>query len=365
MNPELKNNIAEICSQFGLNGDITKIKPLTEGHINTAYMVELDGGKRYTVQNVNTGVFKDPKLLMDNIIAVTEHLKNALTTAGKNAERGTLTFRKAENGEFFVLRDDGCWRIYDFIDGVHTISFAGSRESFRKAGAGFGAFQNLLSDFDGSMLGETIPDFHNTPKRLEALKAAVAVDKFGRAKDCGDLIEFALSRESFAQTAALLIENGDVPIRVTHNDTKINNILFDDETNEPICAIDLDTVMPGLAMFDFGDAVRSGAATAAEDEKDLSKVGIDLSLFAAYAEGCLSVCGDALTEKEKETLHLGAPLMALECGIRFLTDHLDGDNYFRIDYPAQNLIRARNQFRLVEDMESKLDEMKEIVLSIK
>ena len=356
--------LSEILSEFELKGEIKKIKPLTEGHINTAYMVELSGGKKFTVQKVNTGIFKDPKLLMDNIIAVTTHIKRALAESGRDAERGTLTFHRAKNGGFYVLRDDGCWRIYDFIDGVHTLSFAGDRESFRKAGAGFGAFQNLLSDFDGKRLGETIPNFHNTPKRLDALKAAIDADKRGRVKDCRREIDFALSRENFTETAEKLIRNGELPIRVTHNDTKINNILFDDETNEPICVIDLDTVMPGLAMFDFGDAIRSGAATAAEDEKDKDRVGIDLSLFAAYAEGYLSVCGNALSEKEKETLHLGAPLMALECGIRFLTDHLDGDNYFRVDYPTHNLVRARNQFRLVEEMESRLDEMKKIIESV-
>ena len=361
MNNDIQNIISAVLEEFELKGEIINIKPLTEGHINTAYMVEFDDNTKYTVQRVNTGVFKDPVLLMDNITAVTSHLKRKISGNGGDPSRETLSFLKAKDGSHFLLRDDGCWRVYDFIDEVYTIGFAGDKDSFRKAGAGFGAFQNHLSDYDGSSLGETIPDFHNTPVRFENLKKAIEADIKDRVKDCSDLIDFALDHEAFTHTATDLIEKGLVPIRVTHNDTKINNILFDKDTDEPICVIDLDTVMPGLAMYDFGDAIRSGAATAAEDEKDLEKVGVDLSLFSAYADGYLSVCGKSLTEKELETLHLGAPLMALECGMRFLTDYLEGDVYFRTLFPEQNLIRARNQFKLVSDMESKLDEMKEII----
>ena len=362
MNTEIKNTLTQILSEFAIEGEISQIKPLTEGHINTACMTELEDGRKLTVQKVNTGIFKDPKLLMDNIVAVTEHVRAALKESGCDEKRGALNFHKAKNGEFFILCD-GCWRVYDYIDGVHTISSAGKPADFQKAGEGFGRFQNLLSDFDGSRLGETIPDFHNTPKRLEALKEAIKNDRFGRVKDVKEEIAFALSRKEAASEAIRLIESGALPVRVTHNDTKINNILIDDLSNEPVCVIDLDTVMPGLIMNDFGDAIRSGASTASEEEKDLSKVEIDLELFEAFARGFIGECGSILTDEEKKTLPLGAKLMSFECGVRFLTDHLEGDTYFRVSYPGENLDRARNQFRLVEDIEGKLQRMNEIVRS--
>lgn len=351
----MKNKLQTILAEFGIDGKIDSFKAMTEGHINSAFMVSIINSGRqtekFTVQKVNINIFRDPKLLMDNIVAVTAHIGRKLAESGSDPSRGTLNFRKAKSGEYFQMIDGECWRIYDFIDDVHTISKASTTDEFALAAKGFANFQMMLADFDGSTLGETIPDFHNTPKRIDALKAAIMADKAGRASRVKKEIEFALSLEEFAGSAMTMLKNGELPLRVTHNDTKINNLLFDNKTNDPICVIDLDTVMPGLAMNDFGDAIRTGAAKTAEDSTDLRGTELDIDLYNSYLDAYLAVCGQSLTDREIETLPLGAKLMTFECGVRFLTDHLDGDNYFRIDYPDHNLDRAKNQFKLLESME--------------
>ena len=251
--------------------------------------------------------------------------------------------------------------MYEYVTGSVCLDRAESPCDFRETGRAFGLFQQQLSDFDASQLVEVIPDFHHTPKRFQALHAAIERDSLGRAKDVRDEIAFFLEREASAGKLIQLLESGELPLRVTHNDTKLNNVMMDERTRKPLCIVDLDTVMPGLAAYDFGDAIRYGASEAAEDERDLSKVRLSLTLYRAFAEGFVSVCRDSLTPKELETLPEGARLMTLECGARFLTDYLQGDTYFHITRPEHNLDRARTQMALVRDMERQWTQMKDVI----
>ena len=356
--------IIDVCRFFGIEGDPVNYKIFTDGHINSTYLIEFkkdNETKKYLVQNINTTVFKDPEALMKNIIDVTHFLRKKIRQVGGDPERETLRFRKTVNGNLCLHDGENCWRIYDFIDNSFTYDLIDNKEIFKSAGESFGRFQQLLSDYPIDTLYETIPDFHNTPKRLEALTEAIEEDCAGRAENVRSEIEFALSRKSDAFVALDLVKKGEIPIRVTHNDTKLNNILFDRDTGRGICVIDLDTIMPGLSLYDFGDAIRFGAKTAFEDEADLSKVSVSLELFEAYTEGYLSSCAKALTKAEIDNLAFSAKLMTYECGVRFLTDYLNGDTYFRIDYPEHNLVRARNQFKMVKEIEKVLPQMNDIV----
>lgn len=363
MNVE-NQKLITVCQAFGIDGTLKNTKIFTDGHINSTYFVEfeIDGeSKKYLVQQINTHVFKDPDILMDNITGVTEYLRDEIKKNGGDPKRETLTFLKANTGKFYHIIDDGtCWRIYDFVDNSFTYDLIDSNDVFESAGKSFGKFQCLLDGYPADKLKETIPDFHNTPKRLEALRLSAEKDVMGRAKEVANELEFAFSRADCTDVALKLYENGEIPLRVTHNDTKLNNILFDSNTNDGICVIDLDTIMPGFSLYDFGDAIRFGAKTAFEDETDLSKVSISLSLYESYVKGYLSTCASALTKAEVEHLAFSAKLLTFECGIRFLTDYLDGDVYFKIDRPTHNLDRARNQFKMVEEIEKHLDEMNEI-----
>lgn len=355
--------LLSVCRAFGIDGELKETKALTDGHINTTYCAtfEKDGKtKKYLLQNINTHVFKDQDVLMQNIVGVTEFLRKRIKEDGGDPKRETLHFLKAKNGAYYHNDDAGCWRIYDFIDNSYTYNLIDSPDVFESAGRSFGRFQCLLDGYPCDKLGETIPDFHNTPKRLETLEKSIEADVMKRAQSVKDEIEFALSRKEKGSKAMKLLSEGAIPARVTHNDTKINNILFDEKTHKGICIIDLDTIMPGLSLYDFGDAIRSGASTALEDETDLSKVSVSLPLFESYVKGYLSSCAGALNETEVANLAYGAWLMTYECGVRFLTDHLDGDVYFRIDHENHNLERARNQFKMASDIESKLDEMNKI-----
>ena len=317
----------------------------------------MDLGKR-----ISTEIFKNPEGLMNNVVGVTQHIARKNAEMGvKWADRGTLNFIPCKNGKYFYLdENNNCWRVYKFVDDVYTCNSIDSAEVFSNAGVAFGEFQKLLADYDSSSLVETIPNFHNTACRFENLKIAMENNFSGRLCNVDEEIKFALARESDAHVLVDLIKADKLPLRVTHNDTKLNNILFDNTTNLGICIIDLDTVMPGLSLYDFGDSIRFGANTAAEDEKDLSKVSLSLELYEAYVKGYLSSAKDALTSLEKELLPFGAKMMTYECGIRFLTDYLDGDKYFHTDYADHNLVRARTQFALVADMEKKMDQMIEI-----
>ena len=339
---------------FDLVGDVVSIEPYGEGHINLTLLVTTTE-KRYIMQKMNTRVFSDPVSLMRNICGVTEHLR----------ARGIETLRvvPTKTGESFVHGDE-CYRVYDFIENTVTNQTATNKAVFRSSGKAFGEFQNYLAEFDASKLTETILRFHDTPKRFADFKAALEADVCGRAKTCEKEIAFILSHENTYSLAMDSLKDGSLPLRVTHNDTKLNNILMDEKTGEARAVIDLDTIMPGSMLFDFGDSIRFGASTAAEDEKDLSKVHFDIDLFKAYAEGYCGAVKASITDKEADLLPYGSYLMTVECGMRFLTDYLAGDTYFATKYADHNLVRCRTQLQLAGEMESQFEEMKAIIREI-
>ena len=343
-----------VAEQFSLVGEVQEIAPYGEGHINVTYLVTTDK-KRYIMQKMNTRVFPDSVGLMRNICGVTEHLR------ARGIE--TLTVVPTKSGEPF-LRSESCWRVYDFIENTVTYQLVTDKNVFRNSGKAFGEFQNYLAEFDASKLTESIARFHDTPNRFNNFKNALEKDALGKAKNCQEEIDFVLSHKD---TYSLIIDglkDGSLPLRVTHNDTKLNNILMDDKSGEARAVIDLDTIMPGSMLYDFGDSIRFGASTAPEDEKDLSKVHFDIELFKAYAEGYVDAVKDRITAREAELLPYGAYLMTIECGMRFLTDYLEGDTYFATKYEGHNLIRCRTQLKLAKQMEENFDKMGEIIKEI-
>ena len=359
--------ILRVCRAFGIDGELKETKTLTDGHINTTVLAAFQDGEKtekFLVQRINTNVFKDQDALMKNIVNVTNFLRKKIRAAGGDPERETLHFLKTTDGGLYFDDESGCWRIYRYIDNSYTYNMIDSTEVFQNAGESFGKFQKLLNDYPSETLLETIPDFHNTPKRIENLENSVKADPVSRAAGVQKEIDFALQRKNKAGIALTLCEMGEIPLRVTHNDTKLNNILFDADSHKGLCVIDLDTIMPGLSLYDFGDAIRFGAKTAEEDEADLSKVSVSLPLYEAFTRGYLSSCAAALTRAEVDSLAFSAFLMTYECGVRFLTDYIDGDVYFRTAYPEHNLVRARNQFKMVEEIEKNLDEMNKITKRI-
>lgn len=347
----------EIAARFAVNGWVAYCERYGSGHINETYLVETDGGARYILQKINDTVFQNVPALMENVSAVTRYLR-ARTDDPRRAMHLVQTTEGAD-----YLRDEagGWWRMYDFIENSICLQAAETDEDFYQSAVAFGEFQRELSEFPAHTLHETIAKFHDTRNRYAQFREALNADPLGRAASVQTEIEFALAREKDASELMRLLEAGELPLRVTHNDTKLNNVLLDRETRKPLCVIDLDTVMPGLAAFDFGDSIRFGASTAAEDETDLGKVEMSLELFETYARGFLEACGSALSPLEKATLPLGAKLMTLECGVRFLTDYLSGDTYFRIHRPNHNIDRCRTQFKLVSDMEKKQNEMRAVI----
>lgn len=349
-------NPSEIFESFGIK---SPAHPFGDGHINTTYV---DDQKRYILQRINTSIFPDAEKLMGNIQAVTDFVREKVKLAGGDPDRETLTVVPTKSGKPYFTADDGTvWRMYTFIKDSYSVTLSKDTRELYEAGKAFGRFQCMLSDFPAEKLYESIKNFHNTPWRLENLKKAIADDLAGRVKDVKKEIDFALSREADAHKVVDGIANGEIPLRVTHNDTKLNNVLFDKATDKGLCVIDLDTVMAGSMLYDFGDTLRSGAATAAEDEQNLELVKFDLEAFKAFAEGFLSETLDVLTKREIELLPFSAKLMTYECGCRFLTDHLNGDTYFKIHREGHNLDRARAQFALVQDIERKQSDMKKIV----
>ena len=360
----LEKEIIEVCRHFGIDGEYHSSKTCTDGHINSTHLVIfVNRGRfeKYLVQGINTHVFKNPAELMENIVGVTDYLKEQIIKEGGNAERETLTFLKAKNGKYYLYHMGKCWRIYNYVDKSYTISAIENKEVFERAGKSFGLFLNRLSGYPMETLHETIKDFHNTPQRLANLEEAIRQDRAGRFALVKDEVDFALSRREDTRKLIDLYNQGLIPLRVTHNDTKLNNILFDEKTGDSICIIDLDTIMPGLSLYDFGDAIRFGGNTTREDDDNLDNVGISLELFESYARGFLTSCVKSLTQAEIENLAFSAKLMTYECGIRFLADYLDGDVYFRTAYHDHNLVRARNQFKLVSEIEKHMDEMNEII----
>ncbi|OQC14928.1 MAG: N-acetylhexosamine 1-kinase [Firmicutes bacterium ADurb.Bin080] len=331
------------------------------GHINDTYLVENKGGPRYILQRINHNVFKDVKGLMENIVRVTKHILERIKKDGGDVEHALRVIKTREGKDFFQDEEGNYYRLYNFIEGAVSIERRATPEEFRLSAEGFGRFQKMLDGFDADKLHETIKDFHNTRVRYENFLKAIEENKAGRRESVGDEIRFFMERKEYCGKIVDMLSNGQMPLRVTHNDTKLNNVLINIEEMKASTVIDLDTVMPGSIVYDFGDSIRSGANTGAEDEKDLDKVRFSLELFESYVKGFLKEVGERLTESEKENLAFGAIIMTYECGMRFLTDHLNGDVYFRIHRENHNLDRARTQMKMVTEMEGQFERMKEIV----
>lgn len=357
-NQEIKN----VIGAFALEGTLTECIPYGSGHINDTYRLSYDTGKRYILQRMNKSIFTKPVELMENVSGVTSWLKKKILEHGGDVERETLNLVMTKEGQPYHIDSAGeYWRVYIFIENASCYDMVKDDNDFYQSAVAFGNFQRLLAEYPAETLHETIPNFHNTVDRLEKFKKAVEKDVCGRAVSVEKEIQFVMDRTDLAHVLCDMQEQGKLPLRVTHNDTKLNNIMIDDETGKGICVIDLDTVMPGLSVNDFGDSIRFGASTGAEDEQDLSKISCDLHLYEVYAKGFIEGCGGALTEAELDALPMGAILMTFECGMRFLTDHLEGDHYFKIHREGHNLDRCRTQFKLVADMEEKLPQMKAII----
>ncbi len=334
-----------ILSRFALCGTPISCARYGNGHINETYLVVTNRPHLYILQKLNGYVFPNLQGVMDNIAAVTAHIR-------KKTDGDCLTLVPTTDGKPYLIAENGdYWRLYEFVLNSVCLEKAESIGDFRQSAAAFGEFQNQLSDFPVQSLVEIIPQFHDTPHRYLQLHEAIENDRAGRANGVKAEIQAYLSREKEAAGLMTLQNSGELPLRVTHNDTKLNNVLLRESDHRPLCVIDLDTVMPGLVANDFGDSIRFGASTAAEDEKDLDRVSLSLPLYEAYADAFLSACGDRLTAAERKTLPLGARLMTLECGVRFLADYLNGDVYFHTAYPEHNLVRCRTQLKLAEEME--------------
>ena len=352
MDPKL----SQILAQFRLVGTPISCERYGFGHINVTYLVITDRGLRYILQKINDHVFPRVDELQHNIAAVTDYLRKQT-----DEPYGVLTLIPTLTGEtYYHTEEAGYWRVYDFIEGSICLQAPETPEDFYQSAIAFGTFQQQLKDFPAHTLYETIQNFHNTPDRYRIFKEVLARDPLGRAKEVEEDISFALAHEQVGGTLYRMLQAGELPLRVTHNDTKLNNVMLREDTRTPLCVIDLDTTMPGLSPYDFGDSIRFGAAVVKEDEQDLGRVCMSLDLFRIFTRGFLKAC-PGLTDKEIEVLPLGALIMTLECGLRFLTDYLDGDHYFTCYRNGQNMDRCRTQFKMVADMENKWAEMAAIL----
>lgn len=352
----------KILEQFRLEGEVVDIKPHGSGHINHTFLVTTGEGIRYILQRVNTDIFDNTAELMENIVNVTAHLREKILRAGGDPKRETMTVIPTAAGVPYYTDAQGQdWRVYLCIEHITTLDRVEQAADFYESGRAFGHFQAMLADYPAETLHETIPDFHNTPKRYQDFERAVVEDVCHRAAGVAEEIAFLRARKDEISVLTDLQRCGELPLRITHNDTKLNNILLDEQTHKAVCIVDLDTIMPGLCAYDFGDAIRFGANTAAEDEPDISKVSLSLELYEAYARGFLEGCGGSLTAKEIETLPLGAKTITLEQGMRFLTDYLQGDIYYHTQRDGQNLDRCRTQLALAADMERKWERMEAAV----
>lgn len=361
-----KERIAKVAQNFELIGDLLDIKPYGTGHINDTFLLTYQVGRmgrlKVILQCMNKSVFPKPVEVMENVVHITDFLREKIEAAGGDYLRETLNVIPTRDGKpCYQESEEDYWRSYVFVTDVSSYDMAESAEDFYQSALAFGNFQSMLSDYPAETLHETIEKFHDTRNRLAIFKKAVEEDICNRAAAVQEEIQFVLDREAEAGFFVEMLERHELPLRVTHNDTKLNNVLIDNVTRKAICVVDLDTVMPGLAMYDFGDSIRFGASTAEEDEKDLDKVSCSMELFEAYTKGFLEGCQGKLTQKEIELLPMGAKIMTFECGMRFLTDYLQGDTYFKIHREGHNLDRCRTQFKLVADMEAKWDVMSAIV----
>ena len=357
--------LTKVISAFNLEGELQECIVFGNGHINDTFRLTFEteqGTRRYILQKMSSVVFKKPVELMENISNVTAWLKKKIRENGGDTERETLNLVMTEEGlPYHVDKEGEYWRVYKFIEGATCYDAVKNDDDFYQSAVAFGHFQRLLADYPAETLHETIPNFHNTPDRMRIFREAVQRDECGRVAGVQEEIRFIEEHEKLSHVLYDLLEEGKLPLRVTHNDTKLNNIMIDDATGKAVCVIDLDTVMPGLSAHDFGDSIRFGASTGAEDERDLSKISCDLHLYEVYTKGFIEGCGGALTEIELDMLPWGAVLMTFENGIRFLTDYLEGDHYFKIHRDGQNLDRCRTQLKLVSDMEEKMQQMQQIV----
>jgi len=360
------HDVRHVSALFDMRADFVDAQPYGSGHINDTYCAWYDQAGlriRYIHQRINHNIFKDPVALMENVERVTAHsLARLMDVNHPEARRRTLTVIPSIDGKPYAMdREGNYWRTYPFIERARGYDELRTNLQAEQAAKAFGEFQKLAADLGGPRLHETIPNFHHTPKRLQALEEAIEADVAGRARSCQAEIEFALSRAADCRRVTDLIAAGVIPERVTHNDTKLNNVMLDDATGAGVCVIDLDTVMPGLSLYDFGDMVRTGTNAALEDETDLAKVVARPGMFAALAEGFLAGCGDALNEVERAHLVAAGQVMTYEVGLRFLTDHLQGDVYFKIKRPGHNLDRARNQFALLRSLEAQAADFQAVV----
>ena len=354
--------VENIVTAFEVEGNVVEYVPFGNGHINETKLVTMDNGVQYVLQRINKNVFKRPDLLMENYVGVTKFIRKKIEEMGGDPLREVLNAIPAKDGKPFTIDEEGqYWRLLVYVTESMSYDKVERPEQFYDSAVSFGDFQYMLRDYPAETLHETIVNFHNTPDRFRQLTEAIANDAKGRLAEVAAEVEFAKAREEFAGTLERARAEGKLPLRVTHNDTKLNNILFDSNTGKALCVVDLDTIMPGYSVNDFGDSIRFGATTALEDETDLTKVNFDISLYELYVKGFIEGAKGGLTEGELEMLPIGAIMMTFECGMRFLADYLNGDTYFRIHRPSHNLDRCRNQFKLVADMEAQLDQMKAIV----
>ena len=355
-------SIENVVSAFQVEGKVVEYVPFGNGHINDTRLVTMDNGVQYVLQRINKNVFKRPDLLMENYVGVTQFIRKKIEKMGGDPMREVLNAIYTKDGKPYTIDEEGqYWRLLVYVTESMSYDKVEKPEQFYDSAVSFGDFQYMLRDYPAETLHETIVNFHNTPDRYRQLMEAIENNTAGRLAEVGQEVEFAKARREFASTLENAHKEGRLPLRVTHNDTKLNNILFDTNTGKALCVVDLDTIMPGYSVNDFGDSIRFGATTALEDETDLSKVNFDISLYELYVKGFIEGAKGGLTEGELEMLPIGAIMMTFECGMRFLADYLNGDTYFRIHRPTHNLDRCRNQFKLVADMEAHLDEMKAIV----
>lgn len=366
MKPVTQELLRQAAAAFAFDRPVGEAERFGAGHINDTFAVwAADRSKRWILQRINTDTFTDPAGLMENVTGVTAYLRRQIIERGGDPDRETLNVIPTLDGKpYYTDTEGGAWRAYIFVEGTVCLQKVENERDFYTAAETFGNFQNQLAGYPAATLHETIARFHDTPNRYANFEKALAADVMGRAKDVGPEIAFIRAREADCRVLVDQLAAGVLPLRVTHNDTKLNNVLIDQETGKGICVIDLDTVMPGLSAYDFGDSIRFGANDCAEDEPDQSKVHFSLHLYKVFAEGYLAAAGSAMTKAERRSLPWGAKLMTLECGIRFLTDYLEGDHYFKISRPDQNLDRARTQFTLVQGMEREFDAMTQLALEL-
>ena len=367
--PETASLVQSIADQFAIEGEYLMGEEVQSGHINSTYLVtyELKDGerRRYILQRINEKVFKDPLAVMRNVECVTSHINWKVLRKKRDLGGQTLSLYPHKTGRFYGYgQGGGIWRCYNYFEGCQTYDVVETTRQAYEAGHAFGAFQDLVSDLPPGEIVETIPDFHHTRKRFEGLMQAVEEDCHGRVAGVQSELDFIGSNEDVVDRLLDLVEKELLPLRITHNDTKINNVLFDQETDEAVCVIDLDTVMPGLSLYDFGDLVRTATNPAAEDERDLTKVNFRIRIFESLVEGYLASAGPVLTDEEVSQMAFSGRLISLELGMRFLTDHLNGDKYFRVTREGQNLDRARTQLSLARQIAESEEKMKAYVLQV-